>query len=136
MGKSGLPRQIEEEEEEEAERLRAEHPIEDFLKDMFGGDALAKDQEGLPNLDWLKSKFKTKSAAIRYLVNQGHPVKVISRHLGLRYQHVRNVATQQLKRGPNEDWRQPYKEDPSLIPPTPPVPAPPEEEPEDGESED
>jgi len=100
--KRGLPRQLEEEEEKQS--FAEQHPVEDFIKDMFGGDAMAKDQDGLPPLDWLKSKFRTKSAAIRYLVNQKVPIKTIARHLGIKYQHARNVATQQLKRGPNEDW--------------------------------
>ena len=103
MHKRGLPRQLEE--EEEAREQAAKHPIDDFLRGMFGPDGTAVDQDGLPSLEWLKSQYKTKSAAIRYLVNQGYPIKVISKHLGIKYQHARNVATQQLKRGPNEDWR-------------------------------
>lgn len=64
---------------------------------------------GLPPLHWLQSTFKTKSAVIRYLFAQGHSVKTIAKHTGFRYQHVRNVLTTNLKRGPNE----PYKLDPA-----------------------
>lgn len=119
---SGLPKAIEE--AKEKRRAAEEHPIEDFLKGMFGGvsggvgdSPLAQDQEGLPPLDWLKSKFRTKSAAIRYLVNQKVPIKTIAAHLGIRYQHARNVATQQLKRGPNESW-QPKPDTPPELDPT------------------
>lgn len=57
---------------------------------------------GLPNLAWLKETFKTSSAQIRYLHEQGHSVNAIHKHLGLRYQHVRNVLKGELKRGPHE----------------------------------
>lgn len=62
---------------------------------------------GLPTREWLKETFSTKSAAVRFLVNQGFEVKDIAKHLSMRYQHVRNVANTELKRGPNEDWRKP-----------------------------
>jgi len=84
---------------------------EEFAKRFFGDGSPQIHQEGLPSLEWLKSQFKTKSAAIRYLHNQGHPPKVISKHLGIKYQHARNVCITPLKRGPNEDWR------PKTIPP-------------------
>jgi hypothetical protein len=58
----------------------------------------------LPQLSWLKENFRTKSACIRYLVSEQFEIKRIAKHLNLRYQHVRNVATSTLKRGPNEDW--------------------------------
>lgn len=64
-------------------------------------------EKGLPTKEWLKEQFSTKSAAVRYLVNQGFIVKDIAKHLDMRYQHVRNVSLTQLKRGPNEDWRKP-----------------------------
>jgi len=64
-------------------------------------------EKGLPTREWLKEQFSTKSAAVRYLTNQGFEVKDIAKHLDLRYQHVRNVSLTPLKRGPNEDWRKP-----------------------------
>lgn len=64
-------------------------------------------EKGLPTREWLKEQFQTKSAAVRYLVNQGFAVKDIAKHLEMRYQHVRNVSKTDLKRGPNEDWRKP-----------------------------
>jgi len=67
-------------------------------------------EKGLPSLEWIKEQFQTKSAAVRYLVNQGHEVKDIAKHLKMRYQHVRNVSKNPLKRGPNEDWRKPLLE--------------------------
>lgn len=76
---------------------------QEFAEMMFG--VADTPVEGLPSLEWIKDNYKTKSAAIRYLVSQGHKVGEISKHLGIRYQQVRNVATKPLKRGPNEDWR-------------------------------
>lgn len=63
--------------------------------------------KGLPTKEWLKEQFSTKSAAVRFLINQGFEVKDIAKHLDMRYQHVRNVSKTELKRGPNEDWRKP-----------------------------
>ena len=80
-------------------------PMEQFIKEMHGQADIP--QNGMPTLDWIKEQFQTKSAAVRYLVNQGFEVKDIAKHLGMRYQHVRNVSLQTLKRGPNEDWRKP-----------------------------
>ncbi len=68
------------------------------------GDAITMDS-GLPSIAFLKSNFKTKSAAIRHMNSLGYDVNTISKHLGIRYQHVRNVLTNELKRGPNEDFR-------------------------------
>lgn len=101
--KKGKPKALVE--AEEAEQQPAEQSPEEFAKEMFG--SADTPQNGLPSLEWLKGQFQTKSAAVRYLVNQQHPIKVIAKHLGMRYQHVRNVANQHLKRGPNEDWRKP-----------------------------
>jgi len=67
-------------------------------------------EKGLPTLEWIKETFQSKSAAVRFLINQGHEVKDIAKHLNMKYQHVRNVATTPLKRGPNEDWRKPLLE--------------------------
>lgn len=71
-------------------------------------------EKGLPTKEWLKEQFSTKSAAVRYLISQGHIVKDIAKHLDMRYQHVRNVSLTDLKRGPNEDWRKPYLADTDL----------------------
>lgn len=68
------------------------------------GDAITM-ESGLPSLSFLKASFKTKSAAIRHMDSLGCDVKTIAQHLGLRYQHVRNVLHNELKRGPNEDFR-------------------------------
>lgn len=64
-------------------------------------------EKGLPTVEWLKEQFGTKSATVRYLINQGFIVKDIAKHLNMKYQHVRNVSLTPLKRGPNEDWRKP-----------------------------
>lgn len=61
--------------------------------------------EELPSLAWIQYTFKTKSAAIRYLLDRGIAVKEIAKHLGIRYQHVRNVMKTPLKRGPNEAYK-------------------------------
>lgn len=98
--KSGKPKALEDPEGDEPS-------LKDFIEQMHGDGALAQPQNGLPSLVWIKEQFRTKSAAIRFLVNQGHEVKVIAKHLGVRYQMVRNIAHNPLKRGPNEDWTKP-----------------------------
>lgn len=112
--KKGLPRAIQAELDEEEAQHEAEADLRSFIADMHGEDAASLPQEGLPSLDWLRDQFKTKSAIIRYLVNQKFSVNSIAKHLGLRYQHVRNVANAPLKRGPNEDWRKPLLEGTSI----------------------
>ena len=108
--KKGLPKALEEPTHDDEQP--SEPTLEEFIKEMHGqADA---PQDGLPSLEWLKTQFDTKSAAVRYLVNQGHPTKLIAKHLGMRYQHVRNVANTPLKRGPNEDWRKPLLETKSI----------------------
>jgi hypothetical protein len=77
--------------------------LDDFLREQFDTTATGE-ENGLPRLEWLRRHFNTKSAVIRYLHHKGHPVKLIAKHLGIRYQHVRNVLTVELKRGPNESW--------------------------------
>lgn len=77
--------------------------LDDFLREVLGASPV--DPEGnMPSREWLQAHFKTKSAVIRYLHHKGYSVRDISRHLGFRYQHVRNVLTVELKRGPNENW--------------------------------
>lgn len=132
--KHGLPQSIQDrldEEEAHAERYEYKTP-EEFVHDLFpntksGPPSTPKPQifihpdgatEELPPLEWIKEQFKTKSAAIRFLVSRGFPNKVIAKHLGLKHQHVRNVATQTLKRGPNEDWR-PKPKAPTILDPKP-----------------
>lgn len=91
-------------EDSQSDRLAGpEHTLESFLEEMFpsdqGGELLPN---GMPRVDWLKKHFRTKSAAIRYLSGKGHKNSEIAKHLGISYQHVRNVLTTTLKRGPNE----------------------------------
>jgi hypothetical protein len=84
--------------------------LADFLAETFGHSDIGPEPEPqvpegqLPSLAWIKKNFKTKSAAIRYLVSKGHAVKDIAALLSVKYQHVRNVKVTHLKRGPNEDW--------------------------------
>jgi hypothetical protein len=100
--------------------------LQEFLAETFGEDAPAPppagatagelqpsegDGTGLPSLGWIKANYKTKSAAIRFLVsrtddngNPLHKVADIANLLGVKYQHVRNVKVTPLKRGPNEPW--------------------------------
>ena len=114
--KTGKPKALEVVEDREDEPS-----LEEFVKEMHGEGGPTEPQDGMPSMEWLKQQFKTKSAAVRYLVSEqcakdlnrlkpdGTPdtfqVKQIAKHLGMRYQHVRNVAKSPLKRGPNEDWR-------------------------------
>jgi len=46
------------------------------------------------------AKFKTLSSQIRYLDQLQWPRAVIARHIGKRYQHIKNVLDTELKRGP------------------------------------
>lgn len=105
-GKDGKPKakQV----NDDAPDYAQEPTMEEFIRDMHGSSDTP--QDGLPSMDFLKSKFETTSAMIRYLTSLGHQPKVIAKHLGIRYQHARNVANSELKRGPNEDWRKPYIE--------------------------
>lgn len=107
--KTGLPKALEAEEDQAAQKA-SEPTLEEFVNEMHGDGTTAAPIEGWPTREWLQDTFKTKSAIIRYLISTGKEVKDISKHLGMRYQHVRNVAKGELKRGPNEDWRKPYLE--------------------------
>lgn len=102
---------------DELKALREGQPqsLGEFIDEAHGSNSLAQPVDGLPSVEWLQQQFKTKSATIRYLVSLGHPIKSIARHLGMKYQHVRNVAKSELKRGPNEDWRKPYLETASNV---------------------
>jgi hypothetical protein len=83
--------------------------LSEFIQTMHEPNySSVESEKGLPSLEWLKSQFQTKSATIRYLVSKGFEVKDIAKHLNIRYQQVRNVSKNELKRGPNEDWRKPY----------------------------
>lgn len=81
----------------------APEDLDRFLESQFGTTTLS--DNGMPSVDWLRQRLKTKSAVIRYLHYKGFKVKDIAKHLGLRYQHVRNVLTTELKRGPNEPFK-------------------------------
>lgn len=87
--------------------------LDSFLAEVFqdttqsntaSGPETPGDGGDRTSLGFLKDNFKTKSAAIRYLHSLDWETKRISKHLGLRYQQVRNVLTTELKRGPNEDF--------------------------------
>jgi hypothetical protein len=97
--------QAEEEQLAQDERETKEPTMEEFVQAMHGTADVP--QDGMPTIKWLQDHFQTKSAIIRYLISKGYSVKDISKHTGFRYQMVRNVTTNPLKRGPNEDWRQP-----------------------------
>lgn len=93
-----------------------DHTIESFVQELFGDQLPPPPPDPLdprtamPSMAFLKGQFKTQSAIIRYLHSQGFAVKDIAKHMDTRYQHVRNVLTNELKRGPNEpfnnlDWQ-------------------------------
>lgn len=50
------------------------------------------------DLDKLREEHKTKSAVIRFLTKEGYERKHIAKFMNIRYQHVRNVQTQVLKK--------------------------------------
>jgi hypothetical protein len=100
--------ELELERQENPEAQQTQETPEEFALRFFGDGSPHEPQDGLPSLDWLKAQFKTKSAAIRYLhsdLGGANAPRVIAKHLGIRYQHARNVCLTPLKRGPNEDWR-------------------------------
>lgn len=115
--KKGLPKAVQAELDEEEGRRTETETLESFINELHGEGTSAVPIEGMPTKEWLQDQFQTKSAIIRYLVNQKFTVKDIAKHLGMRYQHVRNVATSNLKRGPNEDWRKPLMQDTELSDP-------------------
>jgi hypothetical protein len=115
----GLPKALEaelaeQEGRDEEEAVTPKQFVDDFFPPTAQGlaNATAEPQVNLPSVDWLKENYKTKSAAIRYLTFLGYPPKIVSKHLGIKYQHARNVAKSELKRGPNEDWRPPSERQP------------------------
>lgn len=106
--KTGKPRELEEE-----ERPKDEPTLQEFIQQVHGTSPVGE-SSGMPSLVELKALFQTKSACIRYLASNRcpggpFPTKDIAKHLGLRYQMVRNVITNPLKRGPNENWVPPTK---------------------------
>lgn len=104
--KRGLPRQLEENDDDE----HREETFLEFAQEFFG-TPVGTPQSGYPSLEVLKDKFSTRSACIRYLYNldpRPERIKDIAKHMNTRYQHVRNVVTTPLKRGANEDWTKPY----------------------------
>ncbi len=110
--KKGLPKSMAEA-IEVAEEDRKEAPketLEGFITEMHGTPIERAEGKQWPTKDWLQEQFQTKSAIIRFLVSEGFAVKDIAKTYGFKYQHVRNVSTNPLKRGPNEDWRKPYLE--------------------------
>ena len=87
-----------------------DHNIESFIQELFGDqlpppppDPLDP-RSAMPSMQFLKEHFKTKSAIIRYLHSKNFAVKDIAKHMNTKYQHVRNVLTNELKRGPNEKF--------------------------------
>lgn len=99
---SALPAPEVEDVGDQVTEVHKEESLDEFLQENM----LTSTQEanGMPSLEWLGKTFKTKSARIRYLVTKGFKTKDIAKHLGVKYQHVRNVSTTTLKRGPNESF--------------------------------
>jgi hypothetical protein len=91
--------------EDELEALSGpKQTLDQFLVEQFE-ESKTGNELGMPPLKWLKEQFQTKSARIRYLHAQNFKVKDIAKHLNIRYQHVRNVLSTELKRGPNENFK-------------------------------
>ncbi len=86
--------------------------LAEFLQDtqMFKGNNNTDIRDiKVPSIDELRSKFKTKSAVVRYLYSLGLTINEIHHFTTIRYQMVRNILTTELKRGPNEDWQNKFK---------------------------
>ncbi|KAH0543598.1 hypothetical protein GP486_008563 [Trichoglossum hirsutum] len=78
--------------------------LNDFLKEQFNVTDETLEGE-IPSNAWLEEHFQTKSARIRYLYTEhSMQVKEISKKLSIRYQMVRNILTNELKRGPAEPF--------------------------------
>lgn len=104
-GKTGKPRALEG--DPEVDEVEPGETLDEFLRENLRTSEIevrAPGPGGLPSLAFLQAHFKTKSASIRYMNTLGHKPAVIAKHLGFRYQMVRNILTNQLKRGPNEDF--------------------------------
>jgi len=79
----------------------------DFVSEMFQEtvDTVKIGDKVVPSAQRLHGQFNTKSARIRYLYTEhALTVKEISTHLNIRYQMVRNILTNELKRGPAEPF--------------------------------
>lgn len=50
------------------------------------------------SLETLMTEHKTKSGVIRYLASIGYPRARIAQFMNIRYQHVRNVLTDEPKK--------------------------------------
>lgn len=62
------------------------------------------DAKVLPSIEEMSEQgYKNKSAQIRYLDSLNFDRSSISKHLNIRYQHVRNVLITPLKRVVKED---------------------------------
>lgn len=82
--------------------------LDEFLTEMFQEEPPKLEEPPLgvlPSIAFLRSRFKTQSAQIRYMLSRGHSVNEIAKHLDIRYQQVRNVKVTELKRGPNESFK-------------------------------
>lgn len=62
------------------------------------GPAINYPAPSAESLEGLMATYKTKSAVIRYLDSQGWKRGQIAKFMEIRYQHVRNVLTQPLKK--------------------------------------
>ena len=87
------------------EQRAVQRKLEQFVEEFIG--RVEGKESPYPTPTQLKGMFKTKSAAIRHLYTQyDMPPKDIAKYLDLRYQQVRNALKAELKRGPNEDYRE------------------------------
>lgn len=58
----------------------------------------SKVEVSMDTVENLMKEHKTKSGVVRYLTAQGHTRAAIAKHLGIRYQHVRNILVTPLKK--------------------------------------
>lgn len=69
--------------------------VDDFGNEVGTDDVINVKAQ---TLDELLGLYKTKSGVIRYLASCGWKRGAIAKFMDIRYQHVRNVLTQPLKK--------------------------------------
>lgn len=73
--------------------------IESVVQQIVKTDDKGRKSEVIMSMEDLGNKgIKNKSQAIRYLIGENYSPSAVAKFLNIRYQHVRNVSMQVLKR--------------------------------------